>query len=460
MVGASPILLAMTIAAGAACGAPSSGVFSESRPTLDAGRVDAPTSSCRAIGEPRSPATPMPAALGPTPDACGAPQGSAAAAETLASADDAFAVAFYVPAATAAATPNVILSPYSVSATLTMVGAGAEGETATQIESVLMLPAAAASVAPAYTALACEDETDGTYVGDQLLIANSVWGQQGKAFVPTFLSLLANGFAAPLHAVDFAGDPAGAASAIDAWVSEHTDGQIPELLGPSDIDDMTAIVLVDALYFKGTWENGFDPMETSSLPFTLADGTQVSVPTMAGNVWLSTGSLGASGLGALDVYELPYAGGKVAMDFLVPSGGSLSAVEAALTPTLLDQAIASLTTHEQDNLYVPKFSITTHLELAPVLVGMGMTDAFDAGTANLSGIDGELDLYVSAVVHQATIEVDESGTLATAATGAVGGCLILEPPSPVHIDSPFLFLIRDTKNGSILFMGQVEDPRQ
>jgi serpin B len=391
----------------------------------------------------------------PPPPVCSAPQGSASDAQGLASGDTAFAVALFQPVVTlVGATHNVILSPYSVSATLTMVDVGAAGETDAQIQSVLHLPGNGTTVAPAYAALACGDETDGTADGDTLAIANSVWGQQGMAFQSAFTSTLSQAYEAPLQQVDFASDPDAAASSIDAWVSGKTEGQIPALLQPGDLDPTARLVLVDAVYFKGSWETAFDPSQTTPQPFTLDDGSTVQVPTMSGSVSLRSGYSPA-----VEIYELGYKGGALAMDFLLPLA-SLGAYASSLTADSLAATVATLGQPEsQTSMLLPKFSFTTHVALAPILGGLGMTDLFDPTRADLSGMDGAKDLYVSAVVQQAIIEVDESGTVAAAATeGTVSDAL--GAAGPIAIDRPFLFLIRDTKNGSILFMGQVEDPRQ
>jgi serpin B len=395
----------------------------------------------------------------PQPAVCSAPAATGSSSRALASANTDFAAAFFGPATAAAgAKGNVIFSPYSVSATLTMVDAGALGNTATQIQSVLNLPGTAAVIAPAYAALACENETDGTSQDNQLSVANSMWAQQGKTFQHAFISLLENGYAAPLKQVDFA-DPSAAMSTIDQWVSTQTQGKIPSLLSPGDVDADTRIVLVNAVYFAGAWQNGFDPSQTSPQPFTLSNGTRVSVPTMGGSVTAGGSTLQMKSNGPwVTTLELPYKGGALAMDVIMP-GGSLSEFEASLTSETLTKAIDSAASDpRQMQVAMPKFSFTTRVALAPVLAAMGMKDVFDPKTADLSGMDGQHDLYVSHVVHQAFVQVDEQGTVAAAATGgSVGVDATVEPTT---INQPFLFVIRDTTNGSILFLGHVENPEQ
>jgi serpin B len=396
------------------------------------------------------------AATVPAP-VCSAPQATSSAASALASGDTGFAVALYGPATeSAGAGQNAIMSPFSASAALTMVDVGAAGDTATQMQTVLQLPDTGANVAPAYAALACEDETDGSSQGNQLSIANALWAQQGKAFEASFLSVLSTGYDAPLQQVDFAGDSEGAVAAINQWVSSETQAKIPSLLAPSDVSSATELVLVNAVYFNGVWDVGFDANSTSPRSFTLSDGTTASVPTMEGTVNLAVGIEASQNLA---VYELPYKGRSMVMDFLLPSG-LLSAFEESLTADVLNGALASVGSSTQVILDLPKFAFTTHLALVPILTAMGMTDVFDPTKANLSGMDGAMDLYVSTVVQEALVEVDEQGTVAAAATAvSVNDNAATQEPERVAIDHPFLFLIRDKGNGSILFMGRVEDPR-
>jgi serpin B len=400
---------------------------------------------CSAGSPPTGSSTPAPA------DACQAPQGSLAQAQQLASAQGSFALAFFGPAATAAGGGNVVLSPTSVATTLTMVDTGAAGETDAQLRAGLHLPAGGGAAAPAYAAMACRDSDDGASAGGRLSLANGIWTTQGEALQPAFASTLSDGYAAPVQQASFASDPGSAASAVNAWVSQQTAGQIPALLQPGDVDASTRLLLVDAVYFKGAWRTAFDPARTYGGAFTLGDGTSVTVPTMHGHLAL----LASKGPGTLFA-ELGYEGGALAMDLVLPARGTTVAqLASSLTPASLAAGLASMTSQTLD-VAVPKFSLTTHVELAPVLAGLGMGDPFDPTRADLSGIDGAHDLYVGQVVHEATLEVDESGAVAAAGTGGAVEPTIAE--GTVELDRPFLFFVRDTRTGSLLFMGQVTDP--
>jgi serpin B len=350
-------------------------------------------------------------------------------------------------------TSNAVLSPYSISAALTMLDVGAAGDTATQIQTTLDLPGTGATVAPAFATLECEDEADGALAG-KLAIANALFGQTGARFEPSFLSVLANGYGAALQQVDF-GNPAAATGTVNGWVSTQTEGKIPALLSPGLITTETRLVLADALYFRGAWATAFDPTRTMPAPFALSNGSEVMVPTMIAAVYagVSCGGAGAQ----QTTLELPYDGDAMAMDVFVPYS-SLAEWEANLSPATLSAALSTLVQIGTE-VTLPRFSFATTTMLGTALMKMGMVDAFGTG-ANFSGIDGSTDLHVQFVAHEATIEVDEQGTVATAATVIGDGAEATSCFDSVAVDRPFAFLIRDTKTGSILLMGHVEDPRQ
>jgi len=392
----------------------------------------------------------------PAPATCSVASGDPAATSQLESGNRDFALALYGPI-TGAANGNAFFSPYSISSALAMIAAGANGTTASQLWSVLGLPGSAGdgmTAGVAFANLDCAVRTDGSSNGNQLNLANAVYGQKGFAFEKSFMTLLSADYGAPLRTEDFEGDPTGATSDINGWVSQETDGKIPTLLSPGIIDAATRLVLVNAIYFKGHWATQFNPMETENAPFTTAAGAQVSVPTME-NYYVTPASYAATADYA--VAELPYTGGQVAMDIVLPSGDAgLAAVEAELDGGAF---LAGLSPRALQ-VFLPRFQISQSIELIPTLEGLGIQDAFNPATADFSGMDGARDLVIGFVVHQAVISVDETGSTAAAATAGGAVTLSANIGLPFIVDHPFLFFIRDLPTSTILFAGQIDDPSQ
>jgi serine protease inhibitor len=376
-------------------------------------------------------------------------------ASQAAAAVDAFGFDFYKEALTAGG--NAVFSPASVVLALSMAQAGAVGETASQMDSVLHGAAGSGggnginSLDQALVGLSGTfKDANGTDQQLTLRIANAPFAQSGMQLQEPFLDTLASRYGAGLRLVDFQNDPAGACNLIDGWVSDQTEGRIPKLL--ESLDSATRLVLVNAIYLKAPWQTPFDAKGTTPEPFTRSDGSQVSVPTMSLN--LSEGGY-VSGSGWQAV-ELPYAGGSLVMDIVVPD--DLATFERSLDAAGFAQMTASLQPTDV-NLTLPRFKIETKSDLSSALAGMGMPLAFDPDRADFSGITTQEQLYISAVVHQANISVDERGTEASAAT-AVVMTASMAPSRQVtlHVDRPFIFAVRDTNTGAILFLGRTVDP--
>jgi len=381
--------------------------------------------------------------------------GSPSDAGQAAAAIDAFGFNFYK--ATLAAGGNAVFSPASVVVALSMAQAGARGETASQMDAVLHSAAETGggnginSLDQVLVGLSgAFKDANGSDHELTLRIANAPFAQRGLVLQGPFLDTLASRYGAGLRLVDFQNDPAGACQLIDGWVSDQTEGRIPKLL--DSLDPLTRLVLVNAIYLKAPWQTPFDERITNPGPFTRPDGSQVSVPTMS--LVLSEGGY-ASGSGWQAV-QLPYAGGSLAMTIVVPD--DLAVFEGGLDAARFAQITAALQVANVD-LTLPRFKIETKSELSSVLAGMGMPLAFDPNRADFSGITTQEQLYISKVVHQANIAVDEKGTETSAAT-AVEITAGLAPSKQVtlHVDRPFVFAVRDTNTGAILFLGRVVDP--
>ncbi|MDE2999244.1 MAG: serpin family protein [Gemmatimonadota bacterium] len=355
---------------------------------------------------------------------------------------------------------NLFYSPHSISVALAMMYAGARGETAGQIEEVLRFQLPADQLHPAFNVLDLALSSRGENSGGQdagkfrLNIANAIWGQKGYAFLPHFLDTLAENYGAGMRAVDFVENPEASRAAINDWVAERTEDRIQDLIPQGLIDGLTRLVLANAIYFDAAWHLPFDENRTASEPFHLPSGDRVNVPMMRQTEAFSYALHEPTQAQAV---ELLYAGEEASMIILLPARDKYDPFENALSAELVSE-ISKLMRPVRLRLSVPSFEIESEFRLADTLDGMGMPDAFDPESADFSGMAETRELYLSAVVHKAFVKVDERGTEAGAATGGTIGVTSLPPAFTA--DRPFVFLIRDTATGAILFVGRVMDPRQ
>ncbi len=354
---------------------------------------------------------------------------------------------------------NLILSPYSISLALAMTYAGARGETEAQMAQTLHF-APQNELHPSFNDLdlALEKEPinlDKDQEPMQLNIANAVWAEQTFSFLPDFLDTIAVNYGAGVSLADFLNNPNEERITINNWVSDQTEEKINDLLPEGSISPDTRMVLVNAIYFKADWFDQFDANDTSDFPFNLMDGTQVNVPLMGQEMFIPY--MQGNGYTAV---SLPYAGETAAMDIIVPDAGRFEEVESALTSDMFNEIIGNMT-ETTLMLNFPKFKFESPFTLSNTLNQLGMVDAFDSDLADFSGMTGQKDLFIGDVIHKAFVAVDEEGTEAAAATAVV-----MEFASAriyninLVIDRPFIFVIRDTVNGQILFIGRVLNPAQ
>jgi len=350
---------------------------------------------------------------------------------------------------------SLFLSPFSVSAALSMTYAGAAGRTAEQMADVLhfMLPEELHH--PAFGELIETLESgDGSTPPDYesgdaftLNIANSLWGQDGEPFRQQFLDLIAESYGGPMYRTDFAGDTEGSRQRINQWVSDKTEEKIPELLHPPDITVETILVLVNALYFLGSWDSPFEEQQAGTFHLPEDD---VSAEMMT-----QTHAFGYAEGADYQAVELPYVG-DASMVVLLPRPGQFEAFEASLSATKVQAILGTLSDTEVD-LTMPLFDFRTHIELQDVLETMGMTDAFNLALADFTRMTPIIPLAISKVIHEAYVSVDTEGTEAAAATAVVMFRGAPTESATMVVDRPFLFLIRDQATGTTLFVGRVSD---
>lgn len=354
---------------------------------------------------------------------------------------------------------NFILSPYSITSATSLLSAGAQGDTLTGIEQALQQTLPAAQHHRAMNTVAAALETRGATAKGKdgkpfrLVSTNQLFAQVGQHLETAYLDTLAQEYGAGLRLLDFSTD--AARQSINQWVGQRTEGKIPDLFAANSLLG-ARLAVVNTLYFNAAWSEAFTTAQTASAPFTLLDGTKISVPTMH-NAKLEKGR--AAVVDGVQVLELPYDGDDVSLVVLAPSAGSFGDFEKDLDAAQVQRLSAAVQASTLD-VRLPKFKFNSQLDLAPGLQALGMKDAFDASKADFSGMTGDRSLFVGVAVHQAVIILDESGTEAAAATG-FGGFATSAPlqSQVVTIDRPFLFFIRDVKTGVALFTGRVVDPR-
>ncbi|VAH20084.1 unnamed protein product [Triticum turgidum subsp. durum] len=360
---------------------------------------------------------------------------------------------------------NFIVSPLSIHAALALVAAGTRGETREELLGFL----GSASL----------DELHGASSTDlagrlnglaQTSFACGVWVDRAQALEPEFMATAASRYAATAESVDFSSDPEQARRRVNGFVAGATDGRIRDVLPPGSVGSSTRVVLANALYFNGTWSQPFDQSATFTAPFHVPDGTIVRVPFMTtGRFPFEQHVAVYPGFRAL---KLPYkndgdhAGRRAEAAFymllLLPDGAALGLAD------LYDKAVATpgfIKSHTPGvqvpvgRFMVPKFKFTFEFEASSDMRRLGVTRAFEGGDfwGMVSGGDG---LFIAGVYHKATIEVDELGTVAAAATAVAIQDSARAPRPPVDFvaDRPFLFAIVEEKTSAVLFLGHVINP--
>ncbi|MFA5032048.1 MAG: serpin family protein [bacterium] len=348
---------------------------------------------------------------------------------------------------------NLFFSPYSISTALAMTYAGAKANTQKQMAEVLRFNLLdSTSIHPVFKNLIFETQSKNKNY--QLNIANALWGQKGYKFLNKFIKVTKTNYGAGFKKIDF-GNTESARKTINNWVEEQTKNKIKDLIQPGILNANTRLVLTNAIYFKGNWINEFDENETKEAPFYINPEKKLQVPMM-----FKKENFNFMETDKFQAIELPYKGDDLSMFVLLPKKiDGLGEVENSFVLDSLNKWIESVQNQEV-KIYFPKFKMTSEFSLAEVLKSMGMSDAFSLPPADFSGMNKKKELFISAVIHKAFVDVNEKGTEAAAATAVVmTKCSMPTQQTPVfRADHPFIFLIRDTRSGSILFIGRLTNP--
>jgi serpin B len=390
-----------------------------------------------------------------------APQVASGDEATLVAGNTDFAFGLYQGLSTGAPSGNLFYSPYSVSLALAMTYAGAAGNTATQMATAMGFTLPAARLHPTFDALdlAIQAKPAGATGADgapfALTLADALWGDQTVSFAPTFVDALSADYGANLRTVDFAGASTAAEAQINNWVAAETNDKIDPFLSPGELTPETRFVIVNAVYFNASWATAFDPSATKTGAFTRADGSTVQAPIMSSAAAATRYAQGSN----WQAVELPYSGNKTSMVIVLPDPGAYAAVEQGLGADFFQSVTSALSPSQAVALTMPKFKIHgATVSLVPALQARGMVDAFDPAAANFSAMIPAGGVYIGDVVHQAFVDVDESGTEAAAATGVIGVGLAFQQTVTVNVDHAFFFFVRDVATNTVLFAGRESDP--
>jgi serpin B len=348
---------------------------------------------------------------------------------------------------------NQFISPYSISTAMAMTYAGAKGETRDEMSQVLGLSPEQGKVDSDFRNLNYALFKKSKDI--EVKTSNALWMQENFTFREDYKKIITENYSGALNTADFKNDKNREAAIvkINGWVNGETNGKIIDLIPPGSLSSLTRLVLVNAIYFKGNWQNKFSENNTADGIFYSDGQKQVTIPFMHGEF-----DVRYLELDDLKGVELPYVDNKYNMLILLPKkNDGLASLESQLTYDNYQQWI-SMMMKEEVTISLPKFTLTESYNLENTLQSMGMTQAF-SDQADFSGITGKPDLKISKVLHKAFIEVNEEGTEAAAATGVV-----MVEKSARHeklsftADHPFIFFIRENTTGTILFMGRVARP--
>ena len=362
-----------------------------------------------------------------------------------------FVFAFYSEIADKDKKSNVFFSPLSISTAFSIAYEGAKENTASQIQRVFDLEKddfkRHQKISDTLSRLNHEDDWY------DLQVANALWIKDGYQIKQDYIDIAKKHYSSTVDNVDFVTDDG--VNRINDWTKQKTNDKIQEILEPGSTDDLTLMVITNAVYFKGKWGLEFNPDNTREQPFWTDMNTSVQVPMMSE----AAAMYNYAEIDDLQALELNYIGGDISMIILLPKErDGLMTLEQSLDKKRFDSIKDKMTNHPL-TVQMPRFDFETEYNLIPPLKRLGLEDAFEKNNANFQGITDE-QTYLDKAIHKAFVNVNEDGTEAAAITALVGR-FTSGPPEPVAefiADHPFMFVIQEKETGEILFMGRVIDP--
>ncbi|XP_006155740.1 plasminogen activator inhibitor 1 [Tupaia chinensis] len=365
-----------------------------------------------------------------------------------------FGVKVFRQVAQASKERNVVFSPYGVASVLAMLQLTTAGETQQQIQAAMGFKIDEKDTATALRRL--YKELMGPWNKDEISTTDAIFVQRDLKLVPGFMPHFFRLFRTTIKQVDFS-EVERARFIINDWVKRHTKGMISNLLGEGAVNQLTRLVLANALYFNGQWKTPFPNSGTHHGLFHKSDGSTVSVPMMTQTNKFNYTEFTTPDGHYYDILELPYHGDTLSMFIAAPYEKEvpLSALTNILDAQLISQWKGNMTRLPR-LLVLPKFSLESEVDLRRPLEDLGMTDMFRPNRADFSSLSDQELLYVSQALQKVKIEVNESGTVASSSTAILVSARMA--PEEIIMDRPFLFVVRHNPTGTILFLGQVMEP--
>ncbi|XP_041101208.1 leukocyte elastase inhibitor-like [Polyodon spathula] len=379
--------------------------------------------------------------------------------ESLASANTSFALDLFKKLSNDRKAGNIFYSPLSISSALAMVYLGARGNTAAEMAQSVHFNKSQDDVHSGFRALISDINKQGAPY--KLCLANRLYGEKSFDFVKEFIQDTKKFYQAELEAVDFVNASEAARQNINSWVQSQTQDKIQNLLAKGTVDDLTRLVLVNAIYFKGNWGKKFSESETRERSFRLSKNGTKPVQMMQQKAKFNLSFIPEVNS---QIIELPYVGDELSMLIILPTeieddSTGLEKLERELTfENLMKWTKPEMMGNTEVTVTLPKFKLEETYDLKSVLISLGMVDAFDVCKSDFSGMSPNNELVLSKVVHKSFVEVNEEGTEAAGATGAIMRLRCARIPVQFNADHPFLFFIRHNKTRNILFYGRFSSP--
>ena len=349
-------------------------------------------------------------------------------------------------------TGNIFYSPYSISTALAMTYEGAKGQTASEMQSVFHFPES--SILRPNIAAIYNDINSGS-AEYELKTGNALWAQYDYAFLQDYTDRVEQYYGGKVTNLDFVNETEASRQTINTYIEQQTNDKIKNLIPKGVLGALTRLVLTNAIYFKGTWEWEFEKSKTYDEDFYITSTNSVQTPMM--HMSPEKARFNYADLDDVQVLELPYKGNKLSMLIVLPKE---ELADITLTTETIAEYKLQMQETDMDSITLPKFEFDSKYFMADTLTALGMPTAFSSN-ADFSGMDGTRDLFISEVIHQAYVKVDEEGTEAAAATAVVMNEIAMSMPTNIfRANHPFLFTIQDNETGNILFMGRVTDPTQ